>query len=507
MVPTMIKNCIKEFKKLKKRTDFIQLMIDSEKSDKDLGYDSISDAEQEEDKIYGEKPKSKPSGTLSPDEMVAQAILFYIAGYDTTSAALTHALYYLSEHKDCQQKLYEELRSCDEFTYEKLSQLKYLNGVIHETLRLRPSFAKLFRSCVQDYKLGNTGITIPAGTAVEINLTTLQRDPKYWPNAEEFQPERWFEPNHHPYAYLPFGAGPRLCIGQRFAINEMQMCLAKMIRKFEFTMVPGFEIEYFRGQPAMSPKELQYLRRYFTYWSRQGVPGKNGVDFSLIGKLTHEIDEQHFKEHGRIYGLYAFTYKVICINEPDLLRDILVKDFHIFPDHLNFHLGSSKLEQSLFFIPGNDDWKRQRSILSPVFTSGKLRSMLEHINQISDRFIHNLTKFEKQVCTAFIGPTYNLLWVYNDKCTTNSRIGYNRIPHIADSGPIDMRKQVGAFAMDVISCCAYGIDVESMTNPNHPIVLNASKILSSDPRPGIIVSALFPAFAKLIGAEPFDVDA
>ncbi|CAG2107316.1 unnamed protein product [Medioppia subpectinata] len=232
-------------------------MIDSEKSDKDLGYDSISDAEQEEDKIYGEKPVAKPSGTLSSDEMVAQAILFYIAGYDTTSAAITHALYFLSQNKDCQQKLCEELRSCDEFTYEKLSQLKYLNGVIHETLRLRPSFARLFRACVQDYKLGNTGITIPAGTAVNINLYTLHRDPKYWPNPDKFDPERWFEPKHHPYAYLPFGAGPRLCIGQRFAINEMQMCLAKMVRKFDFTMVPGFQIEYFRGQPAMSPKELQ----------------------------------------------------------------------------------------------------------------------------------------------------------------------------------------------------------------------------------------------------------
>ena len=84
----------------------------------------------------------------------------------------------------------------------------------------------------------------------------LSHNPKYWTQPDEFVPDRWFEPRHHPYAYMPFGAGPRLCIGQRFAMNEMQMCLAKMIDKFEFTPVPVFKIEYFMGQPTMSPKQL-----------------------------------------------------------------------------------------------------------------------------------------------------------------------------------------------------------------------------------------------------------
>ncbi|CAG2179110.1 unnamed protein product, partial [Oppiella nova] len=92
--------------------------------------------------------------------------------------------------------------------------------------------------------------------------------------------------------------------------------------------------------------------------------------------------------------------------------DIFVRDFHIWPHHLDFHLGTSKLDKSLFFMPGNDDWKRQRSILSPVFTSGKLRAMMAHISDISDRFIQ--------------------------------------------SEAIDIRQHVGAFAMDVISRCGYG---------------------------------------------------
>ncbi|CAG2179591.1 unnamed protein product, partial [Oppiella nova] len=194
----------------KRRTDFIQLMIDSEKSDKDFGYDSISDGEPDDKST--EQTFKKPSGTLSIDEMVAQGILFFVAGYDTTSAALTHAIYYLTQHPECQQKLYDELKTCDEFTYEKLVHLKYLNAVINETLRFAPSFLRLFRVCVEDYPLGNTGITIPAGTSMTVSTYTLHRDPKYWDNPNDFLPERWIQPKHHPYAYMPFGGGPRLCI-------------------------------------------------------------------------------------------------------------------------------------------------------------------------------------------------------------------------------------------------------------------------------------------------------
>ncbi|CAG2171470.1 unnamed protein product [Oppiella nova] len=230
---------------------------DSEKSDKDLGYDSISDGEPEsESKETGIKPSKKSVGKLSYDEMVAQGILFFIAGYDTTSASLTHAIYYLSQHPECQQRLYEELKTCDEFTYEKLVHLKYLNAVINETLRMAPPFLRVFRDCVQDYTLGNTGIKIPAGTSIEIYPYALHRDPKYWSQPNDFIPDRWFEPIHHPYAYLPFGGGPRICIGQRFSINEMQMCLAKLIFAYEFSLAPGFTIDYYKGTIMMTPKQV-----------------------------------------------------------------------------------------------------------------------------------------------------------------------------------------------------------------------------------------------------------
>ncbi|CAG2178179.1 unnamed protein product [Oppiella nova] len=196
-------------------------MIDSENTDKDLDYNTHSDGGPDAEST--DAPTKRPtSGEMTAEEMSAQGIMFFLAGFDTTAAALTHAIYYLSLHPECQQKLYDELKTCDEFTYETLGHLKYLNAVINETLRLAPSVIRVQRECLQDYKLGNTGITIPKGASVEIYPYAIHRDPEYWSNPNVFLPDRWFESTHHPYAYLPFGGGPRQCIGQRFAISVMR---------------------------------------------------------------------------------------------------------------------------------------------------------------------------------------------------------------------------------------------------------------------------------------------
>ena len=215
------------------------------------------------------------SGRLSSDEMTAQGIIFLIAGYDTTTAALSHVVYHLAENKDCQQILYEELKDVKEFSYEKLSQLKYLNAVIDETLRLSPPILRIMRQSVKVFELAGKsysvlicilifylisiifkGIKIPAGTCLEACTYSLHRDPEYWPDPLVFKPERFLEPTHNPYVFMPFGAGPRICIGERFALNEMRMCCAKLFSKFEFSLSPGFKPQYFKGNVIFSPKTM-----------------------------------------------------------------------------------------------------------------------------------------------------------------------------------------------------------------------------------------------------------
>ena len=136
------------------------------------------------------------------------------------------------------------------------------------------------------------------------------------------------------------------------------------------------------------------MRHRFTYWARHGVPGPNFIEIGQTFMTPYDYTEWAIKKWGRVYGSYDFVGKLITVNEPDLIRDIMVKDFDVFPDHKHQNIGSSKLSLSLTFLPGDDQWKRIRSILSPAFTSGKLKAMMAHISDISDKFVNNLYELE-----------------------------------------------------------------------------------------------------------------
>ncbi|GFR31342.1 probable cytochrome P450 6a13 [Trichonephila clavata] len=139
--------------------------------------------------VYGEVDtnhqvfKSVTKKNLSMDELVAQCVIFFIAGYDTTGSTLSFATYMLALNQDVQEKAYQEivevLRDTNgELTYEAVQNMKYLDNVISETLRLFPPGIILERLAVADYKLGDTGITIPKGMIVTIPAYAMQRDPE-----------------------------------------------------------------------------------------------------------------------------------------------------------------------------------------------------------------------------------------------------------------------------------------------------------------------------------------
>ncbi|XP_054157436.1 uncharacterized protein LOC128955785 [Oppia nitens] len=476
-----------------KKSDFIQLMIDNEKNDDEIGSDDNTDEDNKLNEFLNvaEDISKKSQLNLSADELTAQGILFFIAGYDTTSASLSHCIYYLSTNIDCQQKLYEEIEqsiSGQQFTYERLNQLKYLNAVINETLRLAPPLLAIQRDCLQDYTLGNTGITVPKGTTVEFHTYTIHRDPEFFAEPNDFKPDRFLEPRHHPYAFIPFGGGPRLCVGMRFALNEMRMCIAKLVHNFEFIPTPDTKLDYFNGSILFTPKQvlmtmliltiiltitlfiIWYIHR-FTYWMRHGVKGTKHPAIRIFFNPWVKILTENFQKYGRIYGVYSLHHKALMVDDPDLIRQILTKDFHKLPDRYAMNMGSSLLHKSLFFIEGNTDWKRIRTIVSPAFTSGKLKAMMASIGHISDRFIAHLSQLAQT------------------------------------EKPIDMRKHIGAFAMDVLCACAYGVNIESINNPNHPIVVNAKKILSVDQNFSFIASVLMPPLARLFKLEPFNIQA
>lgn len=113
-----------------------------------------------------------------------------------------------------------------------------------------------------------------------------------------------------------------------------------------------------------------YFHRCYTYWSRHGVPGSDYIRLGGFIKQHHIFCKEQQQKYGKIYGYYQFFSKGLVINDPDLVRDIMVRDFHIFPDHRHIHMGSDHIALNLFNLPGDDRWKRIRSIISPAFSSG-----------------------------------------------------------------------------------------------------------------------------------------
>ncbi|XP_074185874.1 cytochrome P450 4V2 isoform X2 [Rhinolophus sinicus] len=175
---------------------------------------------------------------LSHNDIREEVDTFMFEGHDTTAAAINWALYLLGSYPEVQKTLDNELdevfgKSNRPATLEDLKKLKYLECVIKETLRIFPSVPMIARNINQNCKIGEYDIS--KGCQALIVFYALHRDPKYFPDPEEFKPERFFPENskgRHPYAYVPFSAGPRNCIGQRFAMMEEKTILSCILRHF-----------------------------------------------------------------------------------------------------------------------------------------------------------------------------------------------------------------------------------------------------------------------------------
>uniref|UniRef100_A0A1Y1KCH3 Cytochrome P450 n=1 Tax=Photinus pyralis TaxID=7054 RepID=A0A1Y1KCH3_PHOPY len=203
-----------------KRGDFLQVLLD------------LKNSTDEEEQPH-----------LSITEMTAQAFLFFVAGFETSSSTLSFCLFELAQHQDMQEKVREEIESVlgthNELTYEAIKELKYMRQVIDETLRKYPPLPHLVRRCVKDYKVPGTNLTIEKGTAVTVSVYGIHYDPDYYPNPEQFDPERFSaenKPTIKPFTYLPFGEGPRMCIGLRFGLMQVAVGLALLLKNFRFTL-------------------------------------------------------------------------------------------------------------------------------------------------------------------------------------------------------------------------------------------------------------------------------
>lgn len=185
---------------------------------------------------------------LTDEEIIGQCLVFLLAGYETSSNTLGYITYYLALNQEVQDKLREEITSAvktnpDSSLYDLAHSIEYLDCVINETLRLNPPLAQLSRECVEDYDF--KGIRIPAGFEVTVPVYSLHRDPVAWSDPERFDPERFLSPakdNRHPYQFMPFGLGPRSCVGMRFALMEIKITLVKFLLKYRVVRSPETQV-------------------------------------------------------------------------------------------------------------------------------------------------------------------------------------------------------------------------------------------------------------------------
>ena len=192
------------------------------------------------------RARDEEGEAMTDAQLRDEAVTMLLAGHETTALALCFAAYLLSENPACAARLRDEVDShlgVRAATMADLSKLPYLDALVREVLRLYPPAYLVGREVVREFEVG--GYTLPVGAQVMASPYTLQRDPRFFPEPERFMPERWLDssaPAPPRYAYIPFGGGPRVCIGNHFATMEIALVLATLMQQIEFTVAPDYRL-------------------------------------------------------------------------------------------------------------------------------------------------------------------------------------------------------------------------------------------------------------------------
>jgi len=205
------------------------------------------------------------NGKMTTQELRDNISIFFLAGHDTTSSAISFVLYFLAKYPEIQKKARQHVldivgKGVSVPNYEQQKKMDYITMIIKETMRLYPSVAEIIeRKLTQNLQLGDE--CLPAGSYITVSIYNLHHNPKYWKDPEAFNPDRFSQTNSDKrpfFSWNPFGGGARACIGMEFSLIEQRIVIASLLLKYDIILPEGQEI---RLKPfgLLAPEGLKLL--------------------------------------------------------------------------------------------------------------------------------------------------------------------------------------------------------------------------------------------------------
>ncbi|KAG8270387.1 hypothetical protein J6590_086159 [Homalodisca vitripennis] len=230
-----------------KRMDFLDLLIKIRQNEIILDDDEKTSITNDN---FSSKTRNNKSEGMTLDQMAAETYLFFGASFESLSSVIVFCLFELSCNQSIQNHLFLEIeeilnRFDGTICFQALQEMTYLDQVINETMRIYPPFPLLNRVCTKSYKIPESDVTLEEGLVILIPVYSIHHDPKHYPEPDLFDPGRFSPENcqsRHPYVFLPFGEGPRVCIGMRYSLMMVKTAIVTLVNDYAFSLTPDTQV-------------------------------------------------------------------------------------------------------------------------------------------------------------------------------------------------------------------------------------------------------------------------
>ncbi|KAI8126815.1 putative cytochrome P450 28d1 [Lucilia cuprina] len=317
---------------------------------------------------------------LTITEVTSHTMTFLVDGFETTASVLSHCLLLLGRHPDKQDKLRKEIfeKLGHDSDFDTIMDLEYLDACIHETLRIFSPGSHSTKLCTEPIDLVNKDgktLHVPVGTRVVLPIYAIMTDEENYKNANVFEPERFLNGGLKMYKdkglFYAFGDGPRVCLGQRFALTQMKAAMVEIVRKFKIHVNPK------------TRKDNKLDPTYFILRLDGGI----WLDF-----------EKSYKNTDYFIGVFNSRCPQLMILNPEMIRRVYVTDFKHFHDNevsTFIDEKSDKIFSNNPFVLCGEQWKERRAEVTPGLTHNRIKTVFPVTNKVCKTMVDYIAKQSK----------------------------------------------------------------------------------------------------------------